>query len=279
MMGLVLYIRHVQRDVVRSLVKLFDVLSTRHLVARKTPSSFERECRIVTHNFHSKRQSCSNHPGTDMSETNYSKSLSSEFLANKHFLVLFNALGDSGVLAVLLRDNVGLYVLNALRDATGSKKKRANYELLDGISVGSWGIEDRYSHLRHLLDWNIVGSSTAAGNGTHRRLDLFNLQLVASEQDSVGFASELAISISRDLIFSFWEFLQTNRRDSVECLNVEGWPIVVACHGSLSSFLALLSFLKELRQHIDFLGAEGSFCPSNRGNPEGCTEGARWETA
>lgn len=67
-----------------------------------------------------------------------------------------------------------LYPVRALHDLAGSEQQRADDQLLDGVGVRAWGVEDHDALLRAAVDRDIVDASASAGDalegsGTARR--------------------------------------------------------------------------------------------------------------
>ena len=136
-----------------------------------------------------------------MSKTDNSESFPHNLTTTEQSLVLLDALPGLSALSK------GLHVVNTINDATGTKKHTAKDKLLHSIGVGTGGVEYRDAQLGHASDGDVVGASTAPGDGADTDVDLGLLQLVRAEED--GMRVEGIPLRGLDLILFLGELLET----------------------------------------------------------------------
>mmetsp|Transcript_1469 Transcript_1469/g.3064 ORF Transcript_1469/g.3064 Transcript_1469/m.3064 type:complete len:371 (-) Transcript_1469:298-1410(-) len=137
----------------------------------QTPRQFHcrihRQTRIVSHQFHPQFLGIPCRRRSNVSKADHRQSLSTDLSSTKHRFVLFNAFSGQSLYSEVL------HVVDSINDSSASQKHAAQDQFLDGIGIGSGSVEDGNAQFCHASDRNIVCTSTASGNGSHGRKDLF----------------------------------------------------------------------------------------------------------
>ena len=149
---------HVECKVVslcKNCIESFCVLD--HVV--KAPCSVDRKEWVVTYNVHSKFNCCVCNLCTDGTETDNTKSLSLEFVADVIFLSLFC---ESCNFCTLSCKTVAELVCSDYRAA--GHKEAEDYKFLYCICVCSRCVEYNNTLCCQILAWNVVNAGTCTGN-------------------------------------------------------------------------------------------------------------------
>ena len=76
--------------------------------------------------------------------------------------------------------------LNAADYVTGSQHQCADYQLLDGVGVGAGGVEHHDTGFGALVQRNVVGTGTGAGNGAEVGAECHLVHVGGTNQNAVG---------------------------------------------------------------------------------------------
>mmetsp|Transcript_23969 Transcript_23969/g.56496 ORF Transcript_23969/g.56496 Transcript_23969/m.56496 type:complete len:423 (+) Transcript_23969:366-1634(+) len=179
-------------------------------VAGQFHGGLDAETGIVSLDLHSQALGIAGGHGSDVSQSDHGEGLSLDLLSTEHGLVLFDSLAGQSLCPEVL------HVVDSIHDFTGSQQHTAQDQFLDGVGVGTGGVEDGNSQFCHARDRNVVGTGTASRNGSHGLGDIVLLELVGSQQDCVGVGRIPA----SDVVLVLVEARQTNGRNLVEGLDL-----------------------------------------------------------
>mmetsp|Transcript_1970 Transcript_1970/g.3284 ORF Transcript_1970/g.3284 Transcript_1970/m.3284 type:complete len:238 (-) Transcript_1970:421-1134(-) len=164
----------VQRDVICGSNGFLDGVSKEN-IAGKLHGILDRKIGVVSNSLHAEGEGrVAGCLGADIAKADNSESLPLEFPATKHRLVLLNALLGNSLTSKLL------HVVDPVDDATRTNQHTAEYKLLDGICVGTGGVEDRNTKLSHTSDGDVVYAGSAASDSTACLGNVFLLELMGT---------------------------------------------------------------------------------------------------
>ena len=125
-------------------------------VTRQSHGGLNTKTWIVTLDLHSQGLGIASSHGSNVTESNDGQSLSGNFLSTEHGLVLFDTFSLQSLLSKTL------HVVDSVDNSARSQKHTAQDQLLDGIGIGSRGVEDRDTQFGHARDRNVVGTGSAS---------------------------------------------------------------------------------------------------------------------
>mmetsp|Transcript_7915 Transcript_7915/g.19104 ORF Transcript_7915/g.19104 Transcript_7915/m.19104 type:complete len:266 (+) Transcript_7915:523-1320(+) len=197
-----LHIRDIDGDVIGAGDGGGDRINEIH-VTRQSHGRLDTEARIITLDLHSQGLGIPSCHGSDVTKSDHGKGLSLDFLSTEHGLVFFDTFTGQSLFSEIL------HVVDSIHNSTRCQKHTAQDQFLDGIGVGSGGVEDRNTKFCHARDGDVVGSGSASCDGSDGSRNIVLLKLVRSQQDSMGISG--FVVAGSDVIVVLVEARQTDR--------------------------------------------------------------------
>ena len=110
-------------------------------------------------------------------------------------------------------------MVDSVNDAARSDEHTAENKFLDGIGVGTGGVEHRDAKLGHTSDGDVVHTRSTASDGTAGNGDVLLLELVRTEKDGVGVGTLDAIGADV-VLFVTGQSLEALEADLIEALDL-----------------------------------------------------------
>jgi hypothetical protein len=95
-----------------------------------------------------------------------------------------------------------LHIVHAVDDAARAQQHAGHHQFLDGVGIGSGGVEDDDTLLAVLGDRDVIDAGTGARDGQQRAGYFDALQLLAAQEKGVGVGNVAAdfIGLTRETI-------------------------------------------------------------------------------
>jgi hypothetical protein len=110
-------------------------------------------------------------------------------------------------------------VVDSIHDAAGTNKHTAENKLLDGIGVGTGGIEHRDTKFSHTSNGDVVHTRSTASDGPAGLRNVLLLELVRTKEDGVGVGTLDAIGADV-VLFVAGQSLEALEADLIEALDL-----------------------------------------------------------
>mmetsp|Transcript_27769 Transcript_27769/g.41180 ORF Transcript_27769/g.41180 Transcript_27769/m.41180 type:complete len:268 (-) Transcript_27769:38-841(-) len=226
---------------------------------RKLKSRSDGKTGVVSNNVHTKSRSVTSSGSSNVSKSNYSQSLSLQFLSSKHCLILLNTL-----LSNSLRPKV-LHMVDSIDNTSRSKKHSSDNKFLYSIGVSSGGVEYGDSQFGTTGNRNIVRSCPTSCDSTHSVHDLVFLEFVGTKKDSMCI-SYVFVSSCADIICFVFETLQSKWTDLIESLDGEFSRCVVfdVSIGLPLRAIILKFYIRLIRENSDVISEDSSLAANVR---------------
>ena len=176
--------------------------------AGQAPCSVNGNVWVIAQNFHAQGNGGVGDAGTNGTQADYTDGFAAQFRADKLLFALLHILGQGGAAFQALRP------LHSVRYIAAAGHQRADDQLGHSVGVGTGAVEHHDALLGALVNGNVVGAGTCAGNGQQAFGQGNIMQVGAAHQNAL-----CVVGLVIDLELVGRQLCQPNRRNGVHGFN------------------------------------------------------------
>ena len=169
------------------------------------PGSVHRKVGIVAVNLHTQCAGRVCHTDTDCTKADNTQRLAHYLGAGKGALALFDHFGNLGAVALK-----GLFPLDGGNDPAGAYEHTGYNQFLNGVGVGTGGVENHDSCFTAAIERNIVDACACAADGHKAAAEFHFVHFGRTHHYGVGIFDVVTVCI-----FCFIETVKSRRRDFI----------------------------------------------------------------